>query len=158
MRPGFPHLTLTLPGYSIIREDRQQGRDNSVLLALQEDLVQTELRVPEWPGGCQDWAAERLAHSSSNLQSRWSNHLPGAGPPPLLPPTSCADHGGLKCTPPLLGPQPTTTPLTHTRKYPVPSPPEITPMASQPTRSGNQVTCPHWRSLCPRPIPWQPSP
>ncbi|KAG0715727.1 hypothetical protein GWK47_011256 [Chionoecetes opilio] len=41
-----PHLALNLPGYSILRRDRQQGRGGGILLALRDVLHRSPLPFP----------------------------------------------------------------------------------------------------------------
>lgn len=55
----LPHLTLTLPGYIIIREDRLRGWGGGVL-PVREELEHTEFKLPRWPGGCLEVAAARI--------------------------------------------------------------------------------------------------
>ena len=41
-----PQLSFNIPGYTIFREDRQQGRGGGVLLALRDTLTCTPLPLP----------------------------------------------------------------------------------------------------------------
>ncbi|KAG0727549.1 hypothetical protein GWK47_034462 [Chionoecetes opilio] len=60
-----PHLKLNLPGYSILRRDRQQGRGGGVLLALQNVLLHSPLPLLQWPGGHLEVVAARDVEAST---------------------------------------------------------------------------------------------
>ncbi|XP_045127737.1 uncharacterized protein LOC123514153 [Portunus trituberculatus] len=46
-----PHLSLSFPGYNIIRKDRGQGRGGGVLLAIHDSLVSSPLPIPQSQDG-----------------------------------------------------------------------------------------------------------
>ncbi|KAG0720741.1 RNA-directed DNA polymerase from mobile element jockey [Chionoecetes opilio] len=56
-----PHLTLNLPGYSILRRERQQSRGGGVLLALRDVLLHSPLPFPQWPAGHLEVVAARVS-------------------------------------------------------------------------------------------------
>ena len=62
----LPHLTLKLPGYTIYRKDRHQGRGGGVLLALRDELLHSPLSLPQWPAGHLEVVAARVS-----LQQGW---------------------------------------------------------------------------------------
>ena len=60
-----PHLAL--PGYSIFRRDRHQGRGGGVLLALRDGLLYSPLLLPQWLGGHLEVIAARVSFLRSSL-------------------------------------------------------------------------------------------
>ena len=62
-----PHLALNLPGYSIFRRDRHQGRGGDVLLALRDGLLYSSLPLPQWAGGHLEVVAARVSLLRSSL-------------------------------------------------------------------------------------------
>ncbi|XP_045102648.1 uncharacterized protein LOC123499092 [Portunus trituberculatus] len=61
-----PHISLTLPRYTIIRRDRPQGRSGGVLLAFRNSLIHTQLTLPQWQGSSMEVVAAQVG-----LQSDW---------------------------------------------------------------------------------------
>ncbi|XP_045106673.1 uncharacterized protein LOC123501733 [Portunus trituberculatus] len=55
-----PHLSLSFPGYNIIRKDRGQGRGGGVLLAIHDSLVSSPLPIPQSQDGCLEVVAARV--------------------------------------------------------------------------------------------------
>ncbi|XP_045130249.1 uncharacterized protein LOC123515571 [Portunus trituberculatus] len=55
-----PHLSLSFPGYNIIRKDRGQGRGGGVLLAIHDSLVSSPLPIPQSQDGRLEVVAARV--------------------------------------------------------------------------------------------------
>ena len=61
------HLALNLPGYSIFRRDRHQGRGGGVLLALRDGLLYSSLPFPQWPNRHLEVVAARVSLLRTSL-------------------------------------------------------------------------------------------